>query len=163
MALWSVEFSEHAQVASVKQQPTAPVGGRHKPLLPVLVDEKYGFIDTGGLVVVEPQYVDASNFSEGLAPVLPGEEGLWGYVDQTGTMVIEPQFFGAGSFAEGLAPVQWEELGDWGYIDQTGAFYIEPQFYYATPYSHGRAAVRAEDQAEWSYIDQTWKVIWPSE
>ena len=43
---------------------------------------KWGYVDQKGHYVVEPQYLDARPFSEGMAAVLIGDEntGQWGYV-----------------------------------------------------------------------------------
>lgn len=38
-------------------------------LLPVEVNEKWGYIDKSGTVTIKPQFVVAGVFSEGLAPV----------------------------------------------------------------------------------------------
>lgn len=99
-----------------------------------------GFIDTRGNVVIEPQFIEARDFSEGLAVVrriyfekdMPSVtvENKYGFIDMKGNYVIEPQFAGAGDFSEGLAAVA---TGDkygykWGFIDTTGTVVIEPQF-----------------------------------
>jgi len=58
--------------------------------LPVLKDGKWGYIDTTGKVVIQPQFVKARFFREGLAAVMVGIK--WGYIDTTGKIVIQPQF-----------------------------------------------------------------------
>jgi hypothetical protein len=70
---------------------------------------KWGFIDTSGVFVIQPQFDDALSFSGHLAAVRQGE--LWGYVALTGKIAIEPQFLLAKSFQNGNAPV----LTDRGY------------------------------------------------
>ena len=65
---------------------------------------KYGFIDKSGKVVIEPQFDDAEDFSEGLAQV--GKDGKWGFIDKSGKVVIEPQYDYVGDFSEGLAKVR---------------------------------------------------------
>src|SRR6266704_2133700 len=71
--------------------------------------------------VIEPQFLSAGNFSEGLAHVRRDDrKGKWGFIDKTGKTVIALKFDWAGNFSEGLAPVQ---LGKkWGFINKTGEF-----------------------------------------
>ena len=53
---------------------------------------EWGYIDKSGEYVIDPQFSDAMEFSEGLAAVLDPESELWGYIDESGSYVIEPQF-----------------------------------------------------------------------
>jgi hypothetical protein len=128
-----------------------------------------GYIDKTGKVVIEPQFDRALNFSEGLAAVRAGENGIlkWGYVDKTGAWVIQPQFDAAWPFSEGLAAVATGS-GDsarWSFIDKTGKVAI------ALPQNQGPAGLFSGGVAGvWdsttnnygpaAYIDTTGKVIW---
>lgn len=73
----------------------------------------WGFVNTDGEMVIEPQYRNAGAFSEGLAPV--ETENGWGYITLENEMVIGPQFSGAKNFHKGLAPV--EEESSWSVIE----------------------------------------------
>lgn len=53
-------------------------------------DGKWGFVDTKGNVVIEPQYEDARSFSNGFAAVK--SNGKWGFIDTKGKMCIDPVF-----------------------------------------------------------------------
>lgn len=64
---------------------------------------KWGFVDTDGKMVIEPQYEGARAFNGGLAPVKTASG--WGYINAAGTMVIEDSFTDAKSFYKGYAPV----------------------------------------------------------
>ncbi len=75
-----------------------------------------GYIDPGGKTVVEPQFMRADGFSEGLAGVRIN--GKHGFIDKTGQIVIEPQFISASQFSNGLAAVA-DQTGT-GYIDKSG-------------------------------------------
>lgn len=68
---------------------------------------------------VEPQYEDASQYSEDLAAVK--KNGKWGYIDKEGNMVISPQFDLALTFNEGVAVV--------GYLREE-ILYDSPATYY---------------------------------
>ena len=61
---------------------------------------KWGFIDTEGHYVINPQFDGAGLFSEGLARVKIDSKG--GFIDAKGTIVINPQFDDVKSFSEGF-------------------------------------------------------------
>ena len=52
--------------------------------------DKWGFVNTNGDVVIEPQYEDARSFSNGFGAVK--KDGKWGFIDQNNKMCIEPTF-----------------------------------------------------------------------
>ena len=96
------------------------------PLFPVSQNNKWGYIDATGSVVVEPQFDMAWDFSEGLGRVRPryGGHGM-GYINGKGKIVIKPQLDRAHDFSEGLACVVKEFGGKWGYINRKGKYRIE--------------------------------------
>src|SRR5205823_3344504 len=96
-----------------------------------LLAERYGFVNTRGRVVIDPQWEDAGYFSEGLTPVK--RNGKWGFIDKTARVVIEPQWENEPYFREGLASVKRD--GKWGLIDKTGRVVSEPQWE-DEPYFH---------------------------
>lgn len=53
-------------------------------------DGKWGFVDTKGNMVIEPQYEAARSFSYGFAAVK--SNGKWGFIDTKGKMCIDPVF-----------------------------------------------------------------------
>lgn len=77
-------------------------------------DFNYGYIDTGGNLVVPCRYNSADDFSEGLAVV----EQNWrkGYIDVDGNEVTPLIYCNAMEFYNGLGCVQNEE-GLYGYVD----------------------------------------------
>lgn len=78
----------------------------------VCIDNKWGFVDTAGNMVIEPTYENAKSFNLGLGAVCI--EGKWGYIS-TGNMVrIAPQFEDCLPFAaNGIAAVKVD--GRWQY------------------------------------------------
>ncbi len=73
---------------------------------------KWGFIDTSGKMLIQPQFDErwtglegylwsSEGYHEGLAAV--GQDGMWGYIDKTGDWVIQPQFSYANGFLDGFA------------------------------------------------------------
>ncbi len=62
---------------------------------------RWGFIDRTGAWVIEPRFLWAEPFSEGLAPAR--EEGVCGFIDRSGAWAIEPRFTHVEGFREGRA------------------------------------------------------------
>lgn len=112
--------------AHLIQRRTAPLG-----MARVKLSGKWGYIDRTGRIVINPQFEEAGDFSEGLARVKVG--GKWGYIDRTGRFLINPQFEEAGDFSQGLARVKLG--GKWGYVDRRGEVVISPQFSEASDFS----------------------------
>ncbi|MGA8151749.1 MAG: WG repeat-containing protein [Terriglobales bacterium] len=121
-------------------------------LFPVLVGNKWGFIDVSGRVVVQPLFESIAPFSEGLARVY--FNGRLAFVSSSGKTVLERTASEAQDFSEGLAGVK---VGPkWGFIDKSGTMIIDPRFDSVTPFSEGTSAVRVD--SEWEYIDRSGKV-----
>lgn len=59
--------------------------------------------------MIQPQFTEAYNFFEELAPVKI--DNKWGYINKNGNFVIQPQFNSAGTFSEGLAWIDSEKDG----------------------------------------------------
>lgn len=108
----------------------------------VLVDGKFGYIDSEGTVIIKPKFSYAGCFSEGLAVVERNKK--WGFIDKSGKIVIPSRFDFALDFSEGLALVKHGTL--WGYIDRTGKFAIPPRFEQAGRFSEGLANVGFYDK-----------------
>ena len=106
----------------------------------------YGYVDSTGKFVIEPQFVMAGEFSEGLAAV--AVDGQWGFIDTKGNFFIEPQFHFARAFQEGLAAVYDKSLKKWGYINRSGDPVIPPKFYNAFGFENGVAEVSIKGEEE---------------
>jgi len=105
-------------------------------------DEKYGYIDVEGTLVVPCDYDSAADFSEGLACVSKEINGQkqYGYIDVDGNIVMP---FGtydyASSFYCGLAVVK---QGDkYGFIDHSGQMAIAAEWDGAGKFLNGYACV----------------------
>ena len=97
-------------------------------MAPVQVGKKWGYCNTKGELVIEPNYNDAEIFSkDGLAPV---KDEKWGFINTSGKLVIPTQYeITAGGmfsffkkdekgFANGLARVKNEKK--WGFLKPDG-------------------------------------------
>jgi len=138
---------------------------------------KSGFIDRSAVFVIKPQFLEAADFSEGMARVvaegpcayLPhvpcanvrvlgadakGDvpECKFAFIDKTGRIISPLRFDDAGDFSEGLAAVKIGEF--WGYVGKSGQLVIPAQFQYAGSFSSGRAPVAVDDGGAFGYIDK---------
>jgi hypothetical protein len=128
-------------------------------LAPVMMDGKYGFLDSVGRMAISPAWAAAGGFSQNRAPVLAGQ--AWGYLDVTGAMAIAPAFDWAGPFHEGFAPVALR--GRYFFIDTAGNPLGAASFTEIRPFSQGLAAVKIgeEDSGAWGFIDARGEVAIP--
>jgi hypothetical protein len=123
------------------------------------VGYKVGYMDRTGRVVIPPQFIEAHNFSEGLAGVRLGwGHKQYGYIDTNGKVVILPRFDYVDNFSNGLARVYLG--GKWGFIDRTGKVIVPVELHYAENFSEGLAGVWGTDK-KWGYIDTTGKMVIP--
>ena len=108
--------------------------GIFEGMIMITEGNKYGFVNTKAETVVEPQYDQAFNFSDGVAAVNFGtnSEPSWGYIDKQGNAIIKGTYEYAKSFSEGLAYVDWYyddgdpdlTVGSSGFIDKKGNIII---------------------------------------
>ncbi|MBM3756308.1 MAG: WG repeat-containing protein [Acidobacteria bacterium] len=111
----------------------------------------YGYFDRNGRTVIEPQFINAGDFSDGpdaLAIVI--KDHAFYYIDRSGRAVLKLSIDGndrAPAFKDGL--VKWKEDGWWGYRDAKGEWAIKPQFDYAADFADGPAQVTLKGQTNW--------------
>ena len=65
-------------------------------LIAAYENNRWGFVDTNGHFVIEPQFVEARSFSNGLAAVFDGTS--WGFINTDGELAIDYQFDDVGYF-----------------------------------------------------------------
>lgn len=138
------------------------------PLFMVKVNGLMGYINLKGEIIIEPQYYESREFSEGLALVFLGtmENHECAYIDKSGKFAIEPPSPGRGDFLNGLARAYVIENGKiikGGFIDKTGKWAIEPIYEDIRDFSEGLAAVRIGKTFvdSWGYIDTKGKLVIP--
>ncbi|MFO7932950.1 MAG: WG repeat-containing protein [Bacteroidales bacterium] len=142
---------------------------------------KYGFIDTQGKWLIDPDYDAVTGFYNGLAAVKTGN--TWGYIDHRGEHIISGDFDKAGPFADnGYAMVQVDGIryyvdirgniipcqeaivfhdglalyksdGKYGYLGTDLQWKIPPVFDKAWPFSEGYARVKRNHR--WYYINKS--------
>jgi hypothetical protein len=78
-------------------------------LLPVEIEERWGYIDQTGKYSINPQFKTAFLFSDGLAKVKDNSEEKFGFIDEKGKYVIPAKYVSATDFSDGIAPVTEED------------------------------------------------------
>lgn len=78
-------------------------------LFPIQEGILRGYININGDVVIPPKYLEAGQFSEGLAAVR--EDGYFGYINTKGEYVIQPQYDVVYPFENGYATVYADTIG----------------------------------------------------
>lgn len=129
-------------------------------LIRVKKNNKYGYVDTTGSVIIPIEYDFGANdyFKEKVICVTKNK--LVGFINPKNEVVIPLTFQNAFGFANGLAPVFTEEK--WGYIDIKGKMIIPA--IYNTPYAFnnaGVAIVRKGDKC--GLISKSGSVVLPLE
>ena len=130
---------------------------------------KYGFADSTGRIIIQPQYETAYSFSEGLAYVTDDNHGT-GFINMQGEYVIPPkyEFNGPVYCQEGRVIICQNNLR--GFMDKNGEKITPIQYDYATPFHNGFAKVAYRDEAKmtsiyveyaYGYINRNGKEIIP--
>jgi hypothetical protein len=148
-----------------------------QPESPQQFNEKYGYIDRTGQMVIAARFDRAWEFSDGLARVQLN--GKTGFIDRTGNFVIPAELSNATDFQEGRAAAILESCniagtlcggdhfapgGDpqgphcrYAAIDRTGRPISDGRFDALGEFSQGLAAFREGDL--WGYVDTSGRVV----
>ncbi|MCS6955111.1 MAG: WG repeat-containing protein, partial [Candidatus Calescibacterium sp.] len=125
-------------------------------LFPIKAGEKWGYVDSKGQYVINSQFEDAYNFSEGLA-LVKSADGKYGFIDEDGKYVINPIYKDANSFSEGLACVVMEN-GKPQFIDKNNKIlFTVDKAEYCFGFKEGLARVIIK--GKYGFIDKTGKII----
>jgi len=102
----------------------------------------FGYIDQKGMVKIQPQFLEAEDFSEGLAAVLKTtatKELKWGFIDKTGKVVIDFIFTNKpGNVSDGMMVVTSADNKK-GYMNTSGQLVIDTRFSDAFQFAQGMA------------------------
>lgn len=118
---------------------------------------KWGFMDTAGLIIIKPVFDAVSAFSEGYAAV--NKNGKWGFIDHTGKMIIQPQYKSAWTFHEGLARVKPFDQPE-QFITATGKRIASTEWTASGDFSGGLAKVSVG--SSYGYIDTSGRLAIPA-
>ena len=134
-------------------------------------NQKWGFLNTEGLVTVPPAFNEATDFHDGVAAVLVGRPGQrdqpaeWGYVDRQGRLAIPAIYKEARGFSEGVGAVLVEDIrgnthypDKWLCIDPTGRTLFEAGS--AGEPGHCRGGlIRVKEISGWRVVDKTGREV----
>lgn len=130
-------------------------------------NDKTGYLDLQGHVIIPATYDGGLEFSEGFAAVEKADK--WGYIDRAGQLVIPIKYETAGRFGNGLAAVKTGERS--GFINKAGQFVFELPFMYAAGFpsdtedpGEGKSGKAVStfwtDENLFGYVDKSGHVIW---
>ncbi len=132
----------------------------------------WGFKNAQGIVVIEPQFYFANNFTGSIAAVAD-KNGCY-YIDLQGNrLAIKPFVIDNGPdyFREGMA--RFIENGKIGFLDREGQVVIKARFQFVTSFSEGLAAFCQNCQfikqgehtipkgGKWGFINQKGEIVIP--
>ena len=117
----------------------------------------WGAINRAGKFVIPMNYIDITEFSEGLAYIMNLTER--GFVDTNGKFVfkLDSGFAGYG-FREGLSPVSDANIGKFAFVDKTGKVVIDYKFDEVGFFSEGLArafSLNAQNKGAFGYINKS--------
>jgi len=148
-------------------------GGFARALVRVEVDGRptlrWGYLNREFKWLIEPRYVDARDFHDGVAAVsvrVPVNDGSdehvvkWGLINAKGDFTVRPVLDAVDDLDETLALIRYE--GWLGYINVNGSAGIRPMFQCALPFDDELARVDPVglDVSGHAWIDTSGRVIW---
>ena len=98
-------------------------------------NNKWGLMDTKGMVLIKPRYELVNKYSSGLIAV--SNDDLWGYCDSEGKEVIPTRYPLAWDFYDGRARFIYDR--GVGFIDKAGKIVIDDDFIEVRDFSNGKA------------------------
>ena len=115
------------------------------------VNDKYGYNDEKGHVVVEPKYDLAYPVEEDMAAVRLN--GKYGYIDQNGKEIVVPKYDKTWKFIGGIATVELDDK--FGFIDKDGKEVVPLKYENANNY-HGTCCYKGQAHVK---ENGKWKII----
>jgi hypothetical protein len=127
-------------------------------LAAVKKDDKWGFVDTSGTVVIPIQFDDPATFKQGYTQVR--KEGKAGVIDKKGTVLVPFQYDYIGSYNDGVFSAR-DFNNKYGFIDSAGKIIIPFEYdeVNISWFSGGLAIVKKKEK--WGAIDKGNKAIIP--
>lgn len=105
-------------------------------------NDKWGFVDTAGHLVIDCVYSKVSSFRHGYA-IVTNEAGEKGVIDPDGKEIIPiGKYEDVGSFEDGLFRIR--QNGKYGYVNDKDEIVIQPSYAGATFFSEGLASVKVD-------------------
>lgn len=115
--------------------------------------EKWGFVDKSGKTIINPQFSNTLNFSDGLCAV-SNSDGDWGYINKEGKISVNYQFQNAANFTNDKAIVTNDSK--YGVISRDGKYLVNPQFDMAQIDNN---LILIEQSGKWGWADLDGKIV----
>lgn len=138
------------------------VHGFSDGLAQVIVNGRWGYINTKGQLAISAIYKFTTDFNSGFA-IVKKERNTYYVIDKKGNETYIPieriEYFKP--FSEGYADFRNKD-GFNGFIDQTGKVVIQPDYTEVSKFSGGLAAVRLKKTGKWGYINKKNEMVIPA-
>ena len=117
--------------------------------------QRYGFVNEAGQYVIQPNFVEAKNFSEGFAAV-EFSSGNFGVINKKGKFVIAKSFMDfMGVMTEGI--ISYRKKGKYGFYTSDGNEVAKNIYDDVREFKNGFARVKMD--GKWGYINKEGKLI----
>ena len=117
-------------------------------------NDKFGYINSSGKIIIAPKFLNAEHFSEGLAAVRIN--GTYGYVDANGRFIIPAIYDYAQPFHEGVALVHKGHQSL--FINHSGTKLFEVPYPVVNSFEHGLACVQTQS-GKTGFINKSGKLV----
>jgi WG containing repeat len=123
----------------------------------VKINDKWGFIDNKGILVIQPKYQQVDLFgTNGLSRVVLNDK--WGVIDKTGKEIILPNYDLVYYFSNGL--LMFSNKGKSGFLNITGKEIVQAKYDQVDPdFVNGLTWVKLNNK--YGFIDTLGKEIVP--
>ncbi len=123
-------------------------------------DNKYGYVNVDGTILLNAMFTSAYNFSEDGLAVVSTNEGRkieYGVITKNGSFIVPPRYTGIKHFVKGFSALK--ENNQWKVIDNKGRLVSETFFDAVGSFSNG--LINVKKNGKWGYIDSVGKIIVP--
>lgn len=128
-------------------------------LIRIIKENRIGYINLNGEVVIQPQFVESGPFVNGLAWVKNESEEYY-YINKDGERIFNiPEGYLLDTFSEGLAAVTNPDTLKSGFINTKGQLMIKEEYSNSRYFSEGLAQVMVNGKM--SYINKTGQIAFP--
>ena len=132
-------------------------------LFPMHMNQKMGYVDESGCVVIAPQWIIADSFSYGVAKVSTAPEDEQdsmsdGLINRSGHYILEPDYRIIEN--EYSYTIGHQEHGEWsyGYFDKRTRYFVAPQYEAirdSQPFNSDSDLIAVKSGGKWGYLERS--------
>lgn len=131
-------FLDH-NTPKTQRDHTLTTRNHYEGLIPFEKNGLWGYNDSDGVLLIEPQYSSASEFGEGRAVV--GINGLYGLIDTDGKLILKIEYDEISWDESALAYV--DRGGRWGCFDRLGRQVVDCKYNWIGEFSQSLVLVKS--------------------